>query len=456
MKTHDDRAVAAGASVDLDLWQRGFDELMLTIGARFGRVEPRRRARAFMRGLLAGLPRANCWTIAEHAGEQSPRGMQRLLKSAVMDDGGLRDDLRGYVTGHLGDPSAVLVVDETGDVKKGTRTAGVQRQYTGTAGRIENAQVAVYLAYAAARGYAFIDRALYLPRSWTDDPARCQAADVPGDTEFATKPALALAMITRAVTAGTPAQWVAGDEVYGNDPKLRAGIAACGLGFVLAVAKDHRIATAAGTRRAIDLAVCLPAAAWQQMSAGDGAKGPRLYDWAYTETTDPALPEDGQGANWLLIRRPVRTAPGAKTEYAFYRAHAPGPVPLRTLVAVAGIRWKVEEGFAGGKELAALDQHQVRSWTSWMRWTILAMLAHAFLSVMTATQPRPAAGGVHRDEDGHELIPMTRNEICRLFTSLLHRPRPVRDQLHWSRWRRRHQATARNCHYQRRQALAVT
>jgi SRSO17 transposase len=167
VKTHDDRAVAAGASVDLDLWQRGFDELMLTIGARFGRVEPRRRAGAFVRGLLAGLPRANCWTIAEHAGEQSPRGMQRLLASAVVDADGLRDDLRGYVTGHLGDPAAVLVVDETGDVKKGTRTVGVQRQYTGTAGRVENAQVAVYLVYAAARGYAFIDRALYLPRSWT-------------------------------------------------------------------------------------------------------------------------------------------------------------------------------------------------------------------------------------------------------------------------------------------------
>jgi SRSO17 transposase len=456
VKTHDDHAVAAWASVDLDRWQRGLDELMLTIGARFARVGPRRRAGAFVQGLLAGLPRVNCWTIAEHAGEQSPRGMQRLLKSAVVDDSGLRDDLRGYVVEHLGGPGAVLVVDETGDVKKGTMTAGVQRQYTGTAGRVENAQVAVYLAYAAARGYAFIDRALYLPRSWTGDPGRCQAADVPADTEFATKPALALVMITRAVTAGAPAQWAAGDEVYGNDPKLRAGIAACGLGFVLAVAKDHRIATGAGTRRAIDLAVCLPARAWQQLSAGDGAKGPRLYDWAYIQTADPALPEDSQGANWLLIRRPIRTSPAAKAGYAFYRAHAPAPVPLRALVAVAGTRWKVEEGFAGGKELTALDQHQVRSWASWMRWTVLAMLAHAFLSVMTATQPAPERGAMHRDQAGHELIPLTRNEIRRLFTGLLHHPRPARDQLHWSAWRRRHQATARNCHYQRRQALAIT
>jgi SRSO17 transposase len=215
-----DHAVAAGASVDLDRWQRGFDELMLRIGTRFSRVEPRRRARSFLQGLLAGLPRANCWTIAEHAGEQAPRGMQRLLGSAVVNTAGLRDDLRGYVIEHLGDPGAVLVVDETGDVKKGTATVGVQRQYTGTAGRIENAQVAVYLVYAAPRGYAFVDRELYLPRSWTDDPGRCQDAGVPEDVEFTTKPALAAAMITRAVAAGAPAQWAAGDEVYGNDPSF--------------------------------------------------------------------------------------------------------------------------------------------------------------------------------------------------------------------------------------------
>jgi SRSO17 transposase len=172
----------------------------------------------------------------------------------------------------------VLVVDETGDVKKGTATVGVQRQYTGTAGRVENAQVAVFLVCAAARGYAFIDRELYLPRSWTRDPGRCADAGVPGDVGFATKPALAAVMIARAVTARAAARWVAGDEACGNDPRLRAAIAGQGLGFVLAVAKDHRISTAAGSRRAIDLAVCMPARAWQQMSAGDGAKGPRLYD----------------------------------------------------------------------------------------------------------------------------------------------------------------------------------
>src|SRR5215469_9290358 len=208
--------MAAGLSVDLDRWRREFDELMLRVGARFARVEPRRRVAAFVCGLLAGLPRVNCWTIAEQAGEAGPRGVQRLLSSAVWDEAGVRDDLRAYVLEHFADPGAVLVVDETGDLKKGTATVGVQRQYTGTAGRTENAQVAVYLAYAAPAGSAFIDRALYLPRSWTSDPARCQAAGVPGGTAFATKPALARQMITRALDAGTPAAWVTADEVYGR------------------------------------------------------------------------------------------------------------------------------------------------------------------------------------------------------------------------------------------------
>ena len=349
-----------------------------------------------------------------------------------------------YVMEHFADPAAVLVVDETGDLKKGTCTVGVQRQYTGTAGRIENSQLAVYLTYAAASGYAFIDRALYLPRSWTDHRQRCIDAGVPDDVGFATKPALAARMISAAVAAGTPAAWVAGDEVYGNDPKLRAAVAEHGLGFVLAVAKDHQITTGIGARRAIDLAVRLPKPAWQRISAGPGAKGQRWYDWALIETIDSAL--DGTavgstGQDWLLIRRRISDG-----EYAFYRAHAHHPVPVAELVKVAGTRWKIEEGFAGGKELAALDEHQVRTWTSWHRWTVLAMLAHAFLSVMTTSTPdEPAA-----DEYRADLIPLTRNEIRRLFTSLLSRPQPTAFLLRWSQWRRNHQARARTAHYRRR------
>jgi SRSO17 transposase len=435
--------MAAGLSVDLDRWRQEFDELMLRVGARFARVEPRRRMTVFVRGLLAGLPRVNCWSIAEHAGEQCPRGMQRLLSSAVWDEAGVRDDLRGYVLEHFADPGAVLVVDETGDLKKGTMTVGTQRQYTGTAGRTENAQVAVYLAYAAPAGSAFIDRALYLPRSWTGDPARCQAAGVPGGTAFATKPALARKMIARALDAGTPAAWVTGDEVYGQDPQLRAEIARRGLGYVLAVAKTHPVTTGIGTRPAGELARRLPARAWQRLSAGPGAKGPRWYDWALIEAADPAA-TSGDGPHWLLIRRRISDG-----ELAFSRAHAPRPVPLTQLVHVAGSRWKVEDGFAGGKELAALDEHQVRCWTSWHRWTILALLAHAFLSVLAATAPHDPGPGAS------QLIPLTRNEIRRLFTGLAHKPPAPGQQLHWSRWRRRHQATARACHYRRRELTAT-
>ena len=411
---------------------------MLRVGARFARVEPRRRLASFVRGLLAGLPRVNCWTIAEYAGEGGPRGMQRLLSAAVWDEDGVRDDLRGYVLEHFADPGAVLVVDETGDLKKGTATVGAQRQYTGTAGRTENAQVAVYLAYAAPAGCALIDRALYLPRSWTSDPDRCRAAGVPEGTVFATKPALAKTLITRVLDAGAPAAWVTADEVYGQDPQLRAELGRRGLGYVLAVAKTFQVVTPAGARPAIGLAKKLPARAWQRISAGPGAKGPRWYDWALIEVADSAV-TDGSGPHWLLIRRRISDG-----EYAFYRAHAPGPVPLAQLVRTAGSRWKVEEGFAACKELAALDEHQVRSWTSWHRWTILALLACAFLTVLAAAQP---GGSQPRDD---QLIPLTCHEIRRLFTGLCQQPPAPATQLHWSRWRRRHQATARACHYRRR------
>ena len=357
---------------------------MLQVGSRFRRVEPRRRARAFVLGLLAELPRKNCWTIAEQAGDATPDGMQHLLARARWDADGVRDDLRSYVTGQLGDPGAVLVVDETGDLKKGTGTAGVQRQYTGTAGRIENAQVAVYLGYAAPAGHALIDRELYLPRSWTADPARCRAAGIPAGTGFATKPQLARRMIERAVTAGVPFAWTAADEAYGDNGPLRAWLEGAHLRYVLAVSCDHRVPAGAGqVIRADRLAAGLPRRAWQRLSAGQGAKGHRYHDWAWISITDSR-----PGHRWLLIRRTPRTG-----ELAFYRCYAPHRVPLATLVKVAGRRWTVEENFQAGKALTGLDEHQVRRWTSWYRWVTLAMLAAAFLTIATASerarQPAP-------------------------------------------------------------------
>ncbi|NGO41704.1 IS701 family transposase [Streptomyces ureilyticus] len=406
------------------------------IAGRFARVEPRRRARAFVLGLLSDLPRKNCWTLAEHAGDATPYGLQHLLSRARWDADAVRDDIRDFVVEHLHHEDAVLVVDETGDLKKGTHTVGVQRQYTGTAGRIENSQVAVYLAYSTPLGHAAIDRELYLPRSWTEDTARCRAAGIPDSVAFATKPALAARMIGRALDAGVPASWVAGDEVYGGNPHLRTELEKRQVGYVLAVACDHRITTRAGKFRADALVKKLPKRAWQKLSAGVGATGHRFYDWALADIAD-----DRPGHHQLLVRRNRRTR-----ELAFYRCYSPKQVPLSTLVQVAGRRWTVEETFQSGKGLAGLDEHQVQRWASWHRWVTLAMLAHAFLAVVRADEHAR-----HPKPEG--LIPLTCNEIQRLFIALVVRlVHGATHRLDWSHWRRRRQAPSQASHYQRQAA----
>jgi SRSO17 transposase len=396
---------------------------MARMASRFVRVESRRLARDVVVGLLSWLAVKNCWTLAEHAGHDSPDGLQHLLRKAKWDTDGVRDDLRRYVVERLGTVDAVLVVDETGDLKKGVRTVGVQRQYTGTAGRIENAQVAVYLTYASA-----------------GDTDRREQAGVPATVKFATKPALASEMITRALDAGVAARWVAGDEVYGGDPKLRKTLEDRGVGYVLAVACSHQVRTGVAKVRADQLAASLPGKAWQRLSAGDGSKGPRFYDWAWI-SIEPDHAE-AQGQRWLLVRRNNATG-----ELAYYRCWSPAPVPLRELVGVAGRRWTIEESFQASKTLTGLDQHQVRGWTSWHRWTILAMLAYAFLAVLTATEraETPTPPG---------LIALTCNEIHRLFNTLIVEPiQDLRHRLHWSTWRRQHQHRARTSHYQRRETV---
>jgi SRSO17 transposase len=441
VSTTEDQTVAAGHSLDVDpaRWQAGLEELLGRIAGRFGRVEPRRRARAFVCGLLADLPRKNCWTLAEHAGDASPDGMQHLLARAVWDHDGVRDDLRDYVTEALGDPEAVLVIDETGDLKKGSQSVGVQRQYTGTAGRVENAQVAVYLVYASDAGHALIDRELYVPRGWIADPDRCRTAGIPAQVGFATKPALAARMLTRTLDARVPAAWVTGDEVYGADPRLRAELERRGIGYVLAVARDHRVVAAADRYRPDDLLRRVPARAWQCVSAGRGAKGHRLYDWVFIRLDDRDPHPGGQaGQHWLLVRRNRKTR-----ELAFYCCWTPRPVSLATLVRIAGRRWTIEERFQTGKGLVGLDSHQVRRWRSWYRWTTLAMVAHALLvvaAVTDRTRHPPPAG----------LISLTCNEVQHLLATLLERPSgDLSHRLRWSLWRRRHQARARTCHYQR-------
>jgi SRSO17 transposase len=440
---NENAAVAAVHRVDPQRWQTAFGAVLDRIELRFARYEPLRHAAGLMLGMLSALERKNCWTIAEHRGDVTPDGLQHLLARARWDADAVRDDLRGYVIDAFADEQAVLVVDETGDLKKGVHSVGVQRQYTGTAGRIENAQVAVFLTYAGRRGHALIDRALYLPASWINDVDRCHAAGIPEDIGFATKPALAATMITRAVGAGTPASWVAGDEVYGADPRLRATIRQLGLGYVLQVAANRRMPTAIGARRVDELAANLPEQAWEHRSAGAGSKGPRYYSWAWLtlETeVDPATGNDAGGEHHLLIRRNEETG-----ELAYHRAWTPGPTTMPNLVRVAGQRWRVEENFQAAKGLVGLDQHQVRRWTSWHRWTTLAMLAHAFLAVATAierdTTTTPAG-----------LIEITVNEFRRLFNALLLAGRhSLTTLLAWSTWRRRHQHRARACHYRHRE-----
>ena len=412
---------------------------MAKVAGRFARVEPRAAARAFVTGLLSPVERKNCWSLAEYAGHRGPDALQRLLRSARWDAEAVRDDVREVLVEHLGDPAGVLIVDETGFVKKGSYSAGVQRQYSGTAGRIENCQVGVFVAYASARGRALMDRRLYLPKdSWCADAPRRATAGIPEQASFATKPELARRMIVAALEAGVPAGWVTGDEVYGQDPGLRAELEGRGVGYVLATACATRVRINNGRTvdRADAVAARLPEAAWQARSAGPGVKGPRRYQWAWV-----ALDGDGRHRQ-LLIRRHRHTR-----ELAFYLSYTPRPVPVATLIRVAGTRWAVEECFQTAKTGVGLDHYQVRTYTAWHRHITLAMLALAVLAILAATSPtatKPAP-------TGSALLALTCNEIRRLINTLiLNQTHPPAHILHWSIWRRRHQARARHHHYQRR------
>jgi SRSO17 transposase len=361
-------------------WARGLDELVERIAPRFRRIEPRRRVRAYLQGLLAPIERKNGWQLAENAGDRTPDGVQDFLARMRWDADQVRDDLQAYVIAQLGDADAVLVLDETGFIKKGTKSVGVQRQYSGTAGRIENCQIGVFLGYASRHGHALIDRALYLPEVWANDPARRDAAGVPAETVFATKPQLGRQMLARAFAAGVPCRWVTGDSVYGADYALRRSIEKSGRGYVLAVTSRQRL----GFKTVADWLEDVPASGWQRLSAGEGAKGPRLYDWAW-------LPQGSDAeSGWqkgLLIRRKL-AQPEA---FTFYLTLAPEAAGLADLVRVAGTRWTIEASFEAAKGEVGLDQYEVRSWIGWHRHITLAMLAHAWLAVI-----RSAAGGEKR------------------------------------------------------------
>jgi SRSO17 transposase len=351
----------------------GLDELHARIARRFARAEARSRARRYLAGLLSPIERKNGWQLAEYLEEPGPQGVQRLLNAADWDADAVRDDLRAYVVAHLGDASGVLLVDETGFLKKGTKSAGVARQYSGTAGRRENQQVGVFLAYASARGCAFLDRALYLPEVWAEDAERRAEAGIPSSVEFATKGELARTMLERAFGADVPARWVAGDTVYGHD-ELRRWLEGQGRGYVLAVPCTHLIWTAGRQEEVQTLAAHLAEDAWARLSAGAGSQGPRWYDWACVR-----LPYEAclGMAHWLLIRRDL-TDP---TELAYYRVYGPEETSVPEMVRVAGMRWAIEGALEQAKGEVGLDQYEVRRWEAWYRHITLALLAHAFLEV---------------------------------------------------------------------------
>lgn len=383
----------------LQSWVSGLDGLFARVAGRFGRVEPRRQARAYVTGLLAPVERKNSWQLAEAAGDTSPDRMQRLLGNARWDPRGMRGDLREYVFSELGDDSGVLIVDETGFIKKGTGSAGVQRQYSGTAGRVENCQLGVFLAYASARGRALIDAELYLPKSWLPDRQRCARAGIPEDVKFATKPVLAQAMLERALTGGgAPARWVTADEAYGQDHKFRLYLEKRRIGYVVAVPKSQSLGPGIGYgntgSRADAVTADAPAQAWKKLSAGEGAKGLRLYDWAMA-SLEPHPGDDLGGpasfGRWLLVRRSLTPNDQGELELAFYLCYGPAGTTIEELIRVAGARWAIEECFQAAKNEVGLDQYQVRRYDAWHRHITLAMLAHAYLAVTAAHAPKAAA-----------------------------------------------------------------
>lgn len=355
-------------------WIAELEDLFAHIGHRFGRREMQERALDYLVGLLRPLERKNGWQLAEEAEQSSPYSLQHLLDRAHWDADAVRDDLLDVVAEELGDPAGVLVVDETGFLKKGRHSAGVQRQYSGTAGRIENCQIGVFLSYASQHGRTLIDRELYLPQDWANDAARRAAAKVPDMTEFATKPQLAQRMIARAIAAQVPFAWVTGDEIYGDDRRLRVWLEQQEVHFVMAVASNQYVWTQRMRQETMgQLAATVAPADWVKLSAGNGAKGPRWYEWVRVALLSWQMP----GQRWMLLRRSL-----ADGKLAYYVGYAPRGTTLETLVRVAGMRWTVEECFEAAKGEVGLDQYEVRSWHGWYRHITLAMTALTYLAML--------------------------------------------------------------------------
>jgi SRSO17 transposase len=359
-------------SGEVERWHNELGRVSDQLSDRFVRREMKVRCEVYLECLLAQVDRKNGWQLAEYAGDATPKNIQHFIGRAKWDADQVRDDLHSYVVGQIGDPDGVLIVDETGFLKKGTKSAGVGRQYSGTAGRIENSQIGVFLAYRSKKGHTLFDRELYLPKAWTDDRPRCQEARIPEEVTFATKPELARRMLKRAFDGNMPASWVVADEVYGSDSKLRRLLEKQGVGYVVTVACNHHLFLD-GVRDRVDNHVKnLPNNAWKKLSCGDGTKGKRYYHWTYRKFGSPT---DADMQPGLLVRRSL-TNPD---DLAYFFTSSPAGTTIQKLVKVAGSRWAIEECFEQAKQETGLDEYEVRSWHAWYRHITLSMFAHAML-----------------------------------------------------------------------------
>ena len=378
------------ASLEVGGWRAELDGLLARLGRLFARAEPRGQAGRYLEGLLGPARRKNGWQLAEHLGDARPWRTQRVLSHVLWDEEAARDLCREHVVERLGAEDAVLVVDETGFLKKGRHSAGVARQYTGTAGRVENAQVGVFLAYGSRRGHALVDRRLYLPERWAADAGRRRAAKVPEDVPFRTKPEIAREMIAGALDAGVPCGWVLGDAVYGADRRLRVMLEQRGQPYLLGVRGNDTVwaelGGSVGQHAPEALARALPPQAWRRLSAGAGSKGERLYDWARVRLVRLQEPP---WDHWLLVRRSIADP----ADLAYFVAFGAAGLRLVDLARVAGRRWLVEECFEAAKQEVGLADYEVRSWRGWHRHVTLAMLALAFLAGLRARLNAVKGGG---------------------------------------------------------------
>ncbi len=453
-----------------EIWKGLFEEVCERIGPVFERSETRERVKSYFQGLLSPIKRKNSWQLAEEMGEQNPYGVQYLLNRARWDADKMRDILLEYVREKLGDENGVGALDETGFIKKGNKSVGVQRQYSGAAGRIENSQIGVFLSYTSIYGHTLLDRALYLPKSWISDRKRCHEANIPEEVKFATKPELAIQLIKRALDAKIPIRWFVGDSVYGSSRKLRAFLEEQRKAHALAVTCQEKVVREEKPQRVDEIAASLAPNDWQCLSAGAGSKGPRLYNWA-------VVPLKGAGiagwGNYLVIRQNMENGEKAP-DTAYILVFAPVGTTLQKMVEVIGDRWTAEECFKIGKSDVGLDEYEVRSWQGWYRHITLCMVVMAFLAVLrlsSQTLEKP----INEDNKDKEqiiaqndssdnsssqmpsyshlpmMVPLSVPEIKKLFYYIVSfKPFPTFYRVAWSVWRRIHQAWAHFYHSQRR------